>query len=145
MSSLKPGMFPKCGRFGQDQVSRTIWHGPNIHMDIWDKTKCLLIVHLMHLWNLIRQSIYVVTLKSMKMNCISYWSLMVSNFNDVGITQKKLVPFIEELNTHLTQQSENLEDRGGEETTEGPFLPSAKMISQQINDNMCELQQHPLP
>lgn len=39
MSYLNLGMSSKCGHFGQDQISRTIWSGPNMLLDISDETK----------------------------------------------------------------------------------------------------------
>lgn len=36
--------------------------------------------------------------------------LTTSNFDDVGVLQKKLVPFITELNTHLAQELEKLKE-----------------------------------
>lgn len=41
-------------------------------------------------------------------------SLTTSSFDDVGVLQKKLVPFITELNMHLTQELEKLKEDSGE-------------------------------
>lgn len=41
-------------------------------------------------------------------------SLTTSNFDDVGVLQKKLVPFITELNMHLAQELEKLKEAPGE-------------------------------
>lgn len=40
--------------------------------------------------------------------------LTTSSFDDVGVLQKKLVPFITELNMHLVQELEKLKEDPGE-------------------------------
>lgn len=39
MSYLNPGVFSKCGHLWQRQISRTIWHEPNMLMDVFDRDK----------------------------------------------------------------------------------------------------------
>ena len=65
--------------------------------------------------------------------------LTTSNFVDVGVLQKKLVPFITELNMHLVQELEMLKDDPGEGgaaagLAAGLTVAHTNEVSQQMSD-----------
>lgn len=77
-------------------------------------------------------------------------SLTTSNSDNVGVLQKKLVPLLTELNMHLTQKLEKWKEDPGEGgaaagLVAGQTAAHTKEVSQQINDNACELQQCLVP
>lgn len=44
MGHLSPGTFSEHECLDSDQISRASRHGPNVYVDVLDKTKCLLII-----------------------------------------------------------------------------------------------------
>lgn len=65
--------------------------------------------------------------------------LTTSNFVDVGVLQKKLVPFITELNMHLVQELEKLKEDPGEGgaaagLAAGLTVAHTNEVSQQMSD-----------